>query len=74
MILALTAAVFVGAQLVGCSLTEEGARKPNQPPKVWLSSAPPEGSTEKYNIQMFWGGWDPDGTIAYYEYAITDNS
>jgi len=22
---------------------------------------------------MFWGGWDPDGEIAYYEYLITDN-
>jgi hypothetical protein len=27
----------------------------------------------KYTIQMFWGGWDPDGEIRYYEYAITDN-
>jgi hypothetical protein len=22
---------------------------------------------------MHWGGWDPDGEIAYYEYCITDN-
>jgi len=56
----------------GCS-TQEGELKPNQPPVVWLASAPPEGSVEKYTIQLFWGGWDPDGEIAYYEYAITDN-
>jgi hypothetical protein len=45
----------------------------NQDPQVWLSSAPPEGTVSSYTIQMFWGGWDPDGEIAYYEYCITDN-
>ncbi len=66
-------AVSVGAQFVGCSDSDQGVEKENQPPTVWLSSAPPEGSVEKYTIKMFWGGWDPDGEIAYYEYAITDN-
>lgn len=60
-------------QLTGCSDSGEGVLKPNQPPTVWLSSAPPEGSVEGYNIKMFWGGWDPDGEIAYYEYLITNN-
>jgi len=66
LILAITVFVF------GCS-EDLGVPKENQPPTVWLSSAPPEGSTSKYTIQMFWGGWDPDGEISYYEYAITDN-
>ena len=66
-------AVSVGAQFVGCSDSDQGVVKENQPPTVWLSSAPPEGSVEKYTIKMFWGGWDPDGEIAYYEYAVTDN-
>jgi hypothetical protein len=56
----------------GCS-EDLGVKKDNQPPTVWLSSAPPEGSTSTYTIQMFWGGWDPDGEISYYEYAVTDN-
>ncbi len=56
----------------GCS-EELGVKSTNQPPTVWLSSAPPEGSVSKYTIQLFWGGWDPDGEIQYYEYAITDN-
>jgi hypothetical protein len=46
----------------------------NEPPTVWLSGAPPEGSVESYTVKMFWGGWDPDGEIAYYEYCITDNA
>jgi hypothetical protein len=26
-----------------------------------------------YRIHLFWGGWDPDGQVAHYEYAITSN-
>jgi hypothetical protein len=50
-----------------------GERQSNQAPHVWLSAAPPEGSSGKYTVQLFWGGWDPDGEIAYYEYLVTDN-
>ncbi len=46
---------------------------PNEPPTIWLSGGPPEGSVNTYEVQLFWGGWDPDGEIAYYEYCITDN-
>jgi hypothetical protein len=45
----------------------------NKRPTVWLSGAPPSGSVNTYKVKMFWGGWDPDGEIAYYEYCITDN-
>jgi hypothetical protein len=51
----------------------DGSYVDNKPPTVWLSGAPPEGSVETYTVKMFWGGWDPDGEIAYYEYCITDN-
>ena len=62
----------LGAIWMGCS-EDLGVLKENQPPSVWLSSAPPEGSVSKYSIHLYWGGWDPDGEILYYEYAITDN-
>ncbi len=66
-------AISIGA-LTSCTSTDrEGVRKENQPPTVWLAAAPPEGTVTSYTIHMFWGGWDPDGEIAYYEYAITDN-
>ncbi|NIM18983.1 MAG: hypothetical protein GTO51_01200 [Candidatus Latescibacteria bacterium] len=64
--------LVLGYLAFGCS-DKLGVEKENRPPNVWLSSAPPEGSMSSYTIQMFWGGWDPDGEIAYYEYAITDN-
>lgn len=61
------------SHLGGCTSETGGDAKPNQPPTVWLSSAPPSGTTSKYIVHLFWGGWDPDGEIAYYEYSITDN-
>jgi hypothetical protein len=62
------------AVLAACSNNgNEGTFKPNQAPTVWLSAGPPEGSVSKYRIQMFWGGWDPDGEIKGYQYLITDN-
>jgi len=53
--------------------TLSGDEKTNQAPNVWLSSGPPEGSTGTYTVTLFWGGWDPDGEIRYYEYLVTDN-
>jgi hypothetical protein len=72
-IFALLAAVLTA--LVAACATEsiEGERIENQPPRVWLSAAPPEGSTEKYRVQLFWGGWDPDGELLRYEFLVTDN-
>ena len=53
--------------------TIDGERASNQAPSVWLAAAPPEGSTGTYTVELFWGGWDPDGEIAKYEYLVTDN-
>jgi hypothetical protein len=67
--------LFLGiiALIAACSQDTTGEHKANQPPTVWLSAGPPEGSTSKYRVQMFWGGWDPDGEIEGYEYMVTDN-
>src|SRR4051812_44337422 len=65
----------VVAAFAACSNSgTSGDPKENQPPTVWLSAGPPEGSTGKYRIQMFWGGWDPDGEIAGYEYLVSNNN
>jgi hypothetical protein len=60
--------------LGGCAEDPGGEPLENLPPNVWLASAPPEGTDARYRIQLYWGGWDPDGEIAYYEYCITDNA
>lgn len=53
--------------------TIDGERAENQAPTVWLAAAPPEGSTGTYTVNLYWGGWDPDGEIRKYEYLVTDN-
>jgi hypothetical protein len=68
--LSLCAIALMGAC---ASDTIDGEHTENQPPTVWLAAAPPEGSTGTYTVQLFWGGWDPDGEIAKYEYLVTDN-
>ncbi|HEX5132666.1 MAG TPA: hypothetical protein VFX92_09280 [Candidatus Krumholzibacteria bacterium] len=61
--------------LTACATQEyEGDALRNQAPSVWLSAAPPEGSTGKYTVHVFWGGWDPDGEVTHYEYLVTDNT
>jgi len=72
-ILAVAALAAAALALSSCAQDPGGEHVGNRPPIVWLSGAPPEGTDTKYRIQLFWGGWDPDGEIAYYEYAITDN-
>jgi hypothetical protein len=65
-------AVLLILHVCGCG-DEGGPGFGNQPPTVWLSSAPPEGSVAAYTIHLYWGGWDPDGEVAFYEYVITNN-
>jgi hypothetical protein len=49
-----------------------GTRRENIRPEVWLSSGPVEGDTTNYQVHFYWGGWDPDGEIAYFEFVVVD--
>jgi hypothetical protein len=51
----------------------EGGLSANRPPTVQLVSGPPEGSETNYRIHFYWHGFDSDGDIRYFEYAIADN-
>jgi len=69
------AVAVLAAALGGCTSSgPEGDVAENLAPVVWLSSAPPEGTTEKYTIHLYWGGWDPDGLISHFEYSVTNNA
>jgi hypothetical protein len=67
--------LIVAVQLLFSCASDElsGSFGTNQPPEVWLSIAPPERSTVAYRAHVFWGGWDPDGEVAHFEYAVTNN-
>ena len=47
-------AAVVALVLAACSQEGfDGNAKSNQPPNVWLSAGPPEGSTSQYRIKLF---------------------
>ena len=72
--LALAVAVMAALGVAhGCTSQFSGTTTDNRRPTVWLSAAPPEGSTSGYTIQFYWGGFDPDGEVSHYEYVITNN-
>ena len=55
---------------LGCSEDNPGARVANRHPVVVIKGGPLQGSTASYDVTIFWSGWDEDGMVAHYEYAV----
>ena len=53
----------------GCS-SDSGNRVGNQHPMVVIKGGPLNGSIASYTARIFWSGWDEDGLVTHYEYAI----
>jgi len=74
--LALLAGALAGWGLlavIGCSKRPGGLLLPNQRPSVDLTNAPvaPDRSNPYfYAYRVEWSGYDPDGRVDHYEYAI----
>ena len=69
-----TVIFLLAAQGFGCTSDEvTGTHYANRPPEVWLAIGPPEGSVTDYRVHVYWGGWDPDGEISHFEWALTSN-
>ena len=43
----------------------------NKPPETWLSASIVEKSENHRRIHFYWDGWDIDGTIISYQWAIS---
>ena len=70
----ITALLLLLALGPGCTSDEiTGGLPGNHPPKVWVAIGPPERSAVGYRVHFYWGGWDSDGDVIRYEYAITNN-
>ncbi|KPJ60365.1 MAG: hypothetical protein AMJ46_07290, partial [Latescibacteria bacterium DG_63] len=65
-------AVFV--LLSGCSKKREGERVPNERPHVKVSGGPPQGGVASYTMPIYWFGWDKDGVVDHFVYAIDDTT
>lgn len=46
----------------------------NKPPETYVTRAPAESTLAYYRVHFYWNGADPDGSIAYYEIAVTDSN
>lgn len=66
--------VLAVAALAGC---EEGGvigqEVPNTPPDTQVEGTPPNLAEASFRIEFFWSGSDRDGSVAYFEWIITDN-
>jgi hypothetical protein len=65
-------AVSISAALVlfaGCD-EDMGLLIPNNPPGVRLTATPADSATNEYDLEFFWEGWDSDGEVDYFIYAI----
>ena len=43
----------------------------NKPPTIRLTNGPLEGDTTLYKVHFYWVGYDPDGTVEFFEYVVT---
>lgn len=55
--------------ILGCG-TDSPPRLPNRHPVVVIKGGPLNNSVASYNARISWSGWDEDGQVTHYEYAI----
>ena len=69
--IALTAVAFIALSVVvGCSKTPKVTAPPSLAPETELTYAPLEGDTASYRIHFFWSGYDNDGEVTQFRYAL----
>jgi len=56
--------------LTACGGTEAPRGVENLPPFVRITGGPPEGKEDSFTSRIWWTGWDDDGIIDHYEFAI----
>jgi len=54
----------------GCSGHRQDHPLVNQPPHVRVTGGPRDGTRAHYQTRIYWSGWDDDGVIDHYEYAL----
>jgi len=66
---------FVAALFAGCSKDDGAGPEPiRQAPETELTYAPLEGDTAGYRVRLFWNGYDRDGEVIRFRYAIDDDT
>ena len=58
----------------GCSKKEKGTAVSNFKPHVKVSGGPPQGGVSNYTVPIYWFGWDEDGVVDHFLYALDDTT
>ncbi len=53
---------------------KKGTAMPNELPHVKVSGGPPQGGKSNYTVPIYWFGWDSDGVVSHFLYAIDDTT
>lgn len=64
-----TVLAAVGAR---CEAPELLPPDKNRPPETNLTSSPDSADVTFFKVHLFWSGFDPDGTVSEWQYAIDD--
>ena len=62
--------ILIACALVQLGCSESGERVPNRPPIVQIKGGPLHQSVASYTARISWTGWDEDGLVTHYEYAL----
>ena len=62
--------LFLAALAWSCSGDDAGQRYANILPHVKITGAPKENLRTHFQVHVFWAGWDDDGQIVRFEYAV----
>ena len=67
---------ILAALFAGCAKDAETTRPPTPQgaPETELTYAPLEGDTSAYRVHLYWNGYDQDGEVVRFRYAIDDDT
>ncbi len=66
-------AVAAGLFVPGCREQSSAPIDRNKAPETVLTGVPGDSTTNFYWLHLYWSGYDHDGTVVGYEWAITDS-
>ncbi len=65
--------VLIGGFASGCREQSSAPIDRNRAPETVLTGVPGDSTSSFYRLQLFWAGYDIDGAVVGYEWAITDS-
>ena len=65
---------LLAAVLAGCSKDTNAPKSQSLAPETELTYAPLQGDTAGFRVQLFWNGYDRDGEVTRFRFAIDSDT